>query len=390
MTAPKSVGQGARASGLTIQRQIEDLDHSGVLRAITHDARQPLSAVTNALGALKARLVVREDLALVRTAEAAVRELTRLFEGAVDYLSIGAGALRPEQRIVPLHALLQDVCAANAIEAAGSGVRLYARPTSLCVISDRRYLTRVINNLVINAITHANATVVFVAARVRGSGCAIEVRDNGRGIDPEARENIFKLGWRGQTTAPGSGIGLYVVQSFVASLSGSVDVRSEPGRGSVFRIWLPGPIRRAAHEAAPARQIGHPLSGKVIALLEDQRPVLESLRALFEALGAAVIAGESEVEFLAETSKLERAPDLFIMDFMIQRDVLASRCLTLLRQRFGYSNVRALILTGNPSHPELRNVFGVPVVEKPLSEQALKKIIAALLGQIPWDSSAFA
>ncbi|HXF45350.1 MAG TPA: response regulator, partial [Burkholderiaceae bacterium] len=140
----------------------------------------------------------------------------------------------------------------------------------------------------------------------------------------------------------------------------------------------------------PARQIGHPLSGKVIALLEDQRPVLESLRALFEALGAAVIAGESEVEFLAETSKLERAPDLFIMDFMIQRDVLASRCLTLLRQRFGYSNVRALILTGNPSHPELRNVFGVPVVEKPLSEQALKKIIAALLGQIPWDSSAFA
>jgi two-component sensor histidine kinase/CheY-like chemotaxis protein len=368
------------------------VDRARMVRSLGHDMRQPLSAATTGLTALAARLANREDVALVHMVESALRELVWLFQGTLDYLSVGVPELRPEQRIVSLQTLLDDVRSTNDLLAKEQGIRLIASPTSLMVISDRRYLGRVLNNLVVNAISHSAARTVLLCARRRGDGCVIEVRDDGRGIPARHLEDIFRLGWRGEPAAgrghPGSGMGLYIVRAFVQALEGSIEVKSQVDRGTLFRIFLPGPISRSQHvSVAPNFRAGS-LAGKIVAILDDQRTVVESMRVLFESLGATVVAAESELDFLNEVLALERVPDLFILDFMLGRSAVAARCLAMLRQRLGHDNVRAIILTGNPSHPELKNVLNVPIIEKPLAEVTFRKIVAALSSS-SWDPAAF-
>jgi signal transduction histidine kinase len=79
-----------------------------------------------------------------------------------------------------------------------------------------------------------------------------EVRDTGIGIAPEHQARIFERFWQvdGATTraAGGLGIGLAAAREYARLLGGDVDVESEPGRGSTFRVWLP---RKQSHPDAP-------------------------------------------------------------------------------------------------------------------------------------------
>jgi two-component sensor histidine kinase/CheY-like chemotaxis protein len=360
------------------------VDRGQMVRSLSHDFRQPLSAATSGLTALAARLSDRDDVALVHMVEAAVRELVWLFQGTLDYLSVGVAELRPEQKILSLQSLLEDVRSTNELLAKRRGVKLLTAKTSLMAVSDRRYLGRILNNLVVNALSHSAGSCVLLCVRRQGDGCAIEVRDNGRGIPPLHLEDIFRLGWRGDPSPgmrnpSGTGMGLYIVRSFVEALDGDIEVKSEIDRGTRFKVLLPGPITKARHLAlSPKLQTKGSLAGKIVAILDDQQPVVESMRVLFESLGATVVSAESELDFLSEVVALERIPDLFILDFMLGRTTVATRCLAVLRQRLGHDNVRAVILTGNPSHPELKNVPNVPVIEKPLSDLTFRKLVAAL------------
>jgi two-component sensor histidine kinase/CheY-like chemotaxis protein len=385
---------GFRAGPAAQQAGDSLVDRARMVRSLGHDVRQPLSAATSGLKALAARLSNRDDIALVHMVESALRELVWLFQGTLDYLSVGVPELRPEQRIVSLQSLLDDVRSTNDLLAKAECIRLISSPTKLMVVSDRRYLGRILNNLVINAISHSAATCVLLCARRRSTGCLIEVRDNGRGIRHESLEDIFRLGWRGEAgpkgrIPAGSGMGLYIARSFTHALEGTLEVKSEPNRGTLFRVFLPGPISTARHVSVSPKLQGGSLAGKIVAILDDQRTVVDSMRALFESLGATVVAAESELDFLTDVLSLERVPDLFILDFMLGRSLVASRCLAMLRQRLGQENVRALILTGNPSHPELKNIPGVPVIEKPLSDLTFRRIVSFLSSGSAWDPALF-
>jgi two-component system, sensor histidine kinase len=381
--------------GATAQKAGDShVDRARMVRSLGHDMRQPLSAATTGLTALAARLTNRDDVALVHMVESALRELVWLFQGTLDYMSVGVPELRPEQQIVSLQSLLDDVRSTNDLLAKGEGIRLISSPTSLTLVSDRRYLGRVLNNLVVNAVSHSGATCVLLCARRRGTGCVIEVRDNGRGIPSRHLEDIFRPGWRGEPAfgvrnTSGSGMGLYIVRSFTHALEGNIEIRSEPDRGTLFRVVLPGPIRTARHVSVSPKLQGGSLAGKIVAILDDQRTVVESMRVLFESFGATVVAADSELDFLTEVLSLERVPDLFILDFMLGRSSVASRCLAMLRQRLGHENVRAIILTGNPSHPELKNVPNVPVIEKPLSDVTFHRIVGFLSSTSAWDPASF-
>ncbi len=80
---------------------------------------------------------------------------------------------------------------------------------------------------------------VDVIARCEGRGCAIEVRDNGRGIEPDHLPRIFDLYFT--TKADGTGVGLAVTQQIVAAHGGTIEVDSSPGAGTTMTVRLPGP-----------------------------------------------------------------------------------------------------------------------------------------------------
>jgi signal transduction histidine kinase len=115
--------------------------------------------------------------------------------------------------------------------------------------SDPVKLKVVIKNLLLNAIKFTDEGGIVVRAAARDGGVEIAVSDSGIGIAPEMVARIFepfRQGDHGAQRRGGVGLGLHIVRRLLDMLGGSIDVESEPQRGSTFRIWVP------AHAAAPS------------------------------------------------------------------------------------------------------------------------------------------
>jgi two-component system OmpR family sensor kinase len=114
----------------------------------------------------------------------------------------------------------------------------------LYALADPDRLLQVLTNLMTNAVKHAgeDATVV-IAARRQGSRVRIDVADDGPGIPPDDLPHVFERLYRGsraRTDSPaGAGLGLAIAASLTRAMDGEIEVRSTPGEGTTFSLWLP-------------------------------------------------------------------------------------------------------------------------------------------------------
>ena len=104
-------------------------------------------------------------------------------------------------------------------------------------------LVQLFQNIITNAIRYRSqaSPVIHIDAKCSDSKCTFSISDNGIGIDPQYKEQIFGIFKRLHTTAdyPGTGMGLAICQRIVERLGGRIWVESEPGRGSTFYFTLP-------------------------------------------------------------------------------------------------------------------------------------------------------
>jgi signal transduction histidine kinase len=123
--------------------------------------------------------------------------------------------------------------------------------------ADQSSLDELVGNLVDNAVRYTPAGgLVTVEVDATESGAVIFVRDTGPGIAEEDREHIFEPFYRGhaQKNIPGTGLGLPIVKRIAERHGGRVEVRTAPGEGTEFRVFLPRAGARAAEELAAGRQ----------------------------------------------------------------------------------------------------------------------------------------
>jgi signal transduction histidine kinase len=109
--------------------------------------------------------------------------------------------------------------------------------------ADRHRIALVLKNLLMNAIQfrddYKTLKQIRVLVNVSLANCDIEIIDNGIGIPKECIHKIFQLFFRGSEKSTGTGIGLYVVNEVLSKMGGTVDVTSEPGKGTAFTLSLP-------------------------------------------------------------------------------------------------------------------------------------------------------
>ena len=132
---------------------------------------------------------------------------------------------------------------------------------------------------------------MLIACRTRGKRLALEVWDTGAGIPEHQWENIFKefhqLGNPERDRRKGLGLGLAIVQRLAREMRTSVELRSQPGKGSVFRLWLDR-WQGALEDDANTPQDGRSLMGLKVLAIDDDEAVRLGMQSLLQSWGLSV------------------------------------------------------------------------------------------------------
>lgn len=202
-----------------------------------HEIGNPLGAIIGYLGFLKQELPEgREADVIGRSLEEAER-INRLVKDLLDYAAPG----RSEGEWLDPSAVARDACDILRSQGGWKDRRLAVDlPEGLpAVFIPRHKLLQVFVNLLLNA---RDATSADGEVRISGGttdqSVWIAVADNGTGMAPEVKANIFDPFFTTKFTGKGRGLGLSVSHRIIDEAAGRIDVESEPGRGSVFTVWL--------------------------------------------------------------------------------------------------------------------------------------------------------
>jgi signal transduction histidine kinase len=225
---------------------------SEFVSTMSHELRTPLNVMIGYAEMLRdgaAGPLARGQADLVDRLDARTRELLELIEATLQVGRLEAGRGGIDVAPVPLSELVDAVVASVASLPRPTGVELRWEPPAGggTVTTDRAKVVLIVRNLVSNAFKFTAQGEVTVRIQAEGSELRIVVRDTGIGIAEDQLPVIFEM-FRQLGTGPadhrgGVGLGLYIVQQFVDRLRGTIEVESAPGRGTTFRVILPGYAR---------------------------------------------------------------------------------------------------------------------------------------------------
>jgi two-component system sensor histidine kinase KdpD len=225
-----------------------DTTKTAILRAVSHDFRSPLTALSTAVEVLREEKV--HDAArreMVQVAAEATTALRSLVDNVLDLARLEAGAARPEPEWVSIEEVLARALAGEP----GLRVRLELEELPL-VRADPVHLERAFANLLQNARRHAAGLGVTVSGAVAGDRMLrIEVADEGPGVHPSLGDAAFEP-FRSGDPESGTGLGLAIVRGFLEANGGRVRIGAAPEGGASIVIELPIEEREAA--AAPQRR----------------------------------------------------------------------------------------------------------------------------------------
>ena len=225
-TVRQALGQRARLAAL-----------GTAVTKINHDLRNILATarlVTDGLTASAAPEVRRVAPRLVDAIDRDVALCTQ----TLDFSREGAPPLAPSRFAIA--ALIDEIGPALGLSADDLTIDRAISP-KLTVEADRDQLYRVLLNLARNAVEAGAHRLRFSAAR-EGNAMAIEIVDDGPGLPPKARDNLFRP-FFGSARPGGSGLGLAIARELMRAHGGELALVSSTASGTVFRLILPAPAR---------------------------------------------------------------------------------------------------------------------------------------------------
>ncbi|MGE0871900.1 MAG: ATP-binding protein [Kofleriaceae bacterium] len=270
------------------------------LAMLGHELRNPLSAIMLALELLSG--VSGPVGAKQRTIiDRQVRHLARLVDDLLDVARVTSGKITLQREIIDVNDVLRRCVQGAELVAAARSIELttelHREPLYVC--GDLVRLEEVFQNLIGNAIKYSPPSGrIQIVSRRAGEQVAVDVTDNGIGMDPDLLANVFELFAQGERSLDrsqgGLGIGLTLVRSLVELHHGSVEAHSRGlGQGSTFTVVLPT-VSQLGAAAGPARAREHANHvGLRVAVIEDNLDLLEMTKDLLELQGCSVITASN-------------------------------------------------------------------------------------------------
>lgn len=281
-----------------LRRSLRRRDH--FLAILSHEMRNPLSAIVNATQLLQRNAADKHALArAVEVLEHQSRQLTRLLDDLLDISRVSEGKIELRQDLVDLRQTVRE--AAESVAAAMTQRYLtleVALPEEVLeVAGDPARLLQAVTNLLTNAVKYTEpGGHVWLSAQAEEAQVVLRVRDTGIGIPQDRLESIFEPFFQADSTLArsngGMGIGLALVRSMVYFHGGTVQAESDgPGRGSTFTVRLPR-VEAPPCDVPPSEPTSD-ISDMRILLVEDNPNARDMLQAVLELEGHEVAVASS-------------------------------------------------------------------------------------------------
>ncbi|WP_437965081.1 ATP-binding protein [Sorangium sp. So ce260] len=226
------------------QRAIELRDN--VLATVSHDLRNPLSAIITAAAVMTKRAAARGDKGDTKAIQAIQRSahrMDRLLHDLLDFASLRAGRLALRRQPQDPREIGREAVETFESQAQEKGIHLGVASTEdvPIVVCDRDRVLQVLSNLLSNAIKVTGAQgSITVRCEQREEHVVFSVADTGPGIPEDELPYLFERFWRGQRNGyKGTGLGLAIARELVVAHGGTIHVESRVGVGTTFRFTIP-------------------------------------------------------------------------------------------------------------------------------------------------------
>ncbi len=374
------------ARELRIQKEAAEqanVAKSSFLAAASHDLRQPVHALSLLVGALQARAMNDEMRGLVEHIGGSVAAMDGLFKSLLDISKLDAGVVETQIEQFPIQQLLARVCSDYGAEAETKGLRLVWRPCSAIVRTDPVLIERIVRNLVSNAVRYTDRGRIVVGCR-RQNGLRVEVWDTGRGIPLEKQQQVFRefyqLDNAERDRAKGLGLGLAIVDRLAKLLDCPLTLRSEPGKGSVFRIVVPlADQQLLGPQTAPDAPVSAMPRGLIL-VIDDDAVIQGAMQSLLSSWGHDVVAAGSCGEMLERMATSSGRPDLIICDYRLRDGENGINVIKRLQSEYN-DDIPAVLVTGDTAPDRLKEAqeSGLILLHKPVANIKLRAAVGNLL-----------
>lgn len=365
-----------------------NLSKTKFLAAVSHDLLQPLNAARLFTSALLERREPVANAQLVRNVSNSLQDVENLLGTLVDISKLDAGVIKADVAPFALSELLDNLAAEYAQIARSEGLELHFVGCSVLVRSDMQLLARILRNLLTNAIRYTPSGRVVLGCRRHRQRVSIQVWDSGIGIAENRLEEIFQEFKRGDVQRPnqdrGLGLGLAIVEKIAGILGHRIQVRSWPGKGSMFSIDVP--LSATAPKPLPCLDMSEPmlerLRGAQVWVLDNDAAICAGMRTLLEGWGCQVVTALSEQDLARQVDNYHAEADLLIADYHLDHDQNGVDAVARINARRA-SPIPAMMITANYSN-ELKQQIrerGHTLMHKPVRPMKLKIAMSHLLGQ---------
>lgn len=380
-----------------IQAEQANISKTKFLAATSHDLMQPLNAASLFASMLKEQLPKQDSATSQQKAQELAKSLVSSLDNAeallnmlVEITKLENNQVKPNLQAFSVGELLQSLSNEYQFILDNKNVDCRYVPSSAWVNTDRRLLTRIIQNLLSNAVRYTSRGRILLGVRRRANNmCEIVVADTGAGIELPYQHKIFEEFTRVHPNDEhnGLGLGLTIVERTSALLKLKVSLTSIPNKGSMFSIAIPCvPALKTnkpsiqVNEALPSQ----PCLGQNILLLENDAAVSEALKNLLCNWGAQVYTAVDKSSAIALLTNKESNTalifDLIVADFHLNHgDTGVDAALHILELQ--KRNVPVVLSSADRSEEiqALAYEHNMRYLPKPIKQAALKRLIQKLL-----------
>jgi Na+/proline symporter/signal transduction histidine kinase len=355
---------------------------SRLLAAVSHDLMQPLNAARLFSAALshQAQALPGDAPELVRQLDSALRSAEDLISDLLDISRLESGHMQAARKAFPLASLLEPLGGEFKVLAQQQGMDFHLRSSNAWVDSDSKMLRRVLQNFLTNAFRYAQGRVLL-GVRRDGECLRLEVWDQGPGIAHDKLRVIFEEFKRldsHQTRADkGLGLGLAIADRLCKVLGHPLQVRSWPGKGSVFSVSVPL-VRQP--QPTPLQPLSEePLalpSGCQVLCIDNEDSILSGMHSLLSRWGCQVWTARNrlECEHLLDESV---RPQLALIDYHLDDGDTGTELMAWLRTRLA-APIPGVVISadGRPALIAAVHAAGLDFLAKPVKPAALRALIS--------------